>query len=243
METEPLPRIDLSAGKDRLACIHPAPDDAGPAPARTRVIVADDHEVVRNGVRAIFSSRREWAVVAEAGSPEQLLDILSDQPCDVLVTDYSMPSTSVPDGTRLISTLRRRYPGLKIILMTTISNVDLLCRMSALGVHGILDKACTPDEYLSAMDAVLDDRRYIAPSTRSRMMAMTMPGPQNLTVGQLEVLRMLATGRTVVEIASLTNRTRSSVSRQKRLAAERLGDVDDMSLLDHAARLGLAHPR
>jgi len=81
-----------------------------------RIIIADDHPVVRIGTRAVIESSGVGRVVGEADSAQALMTLLANQPCDLLVTDYSMPGSPQADGFAMIGMIRRRHPDLPVLM-------------------------------------------------------------------------------------------------------------------------------
>src|SRR5262245_22463996 len=103
------------------------------------VIIADDHPVVVAGVETILKAHR-YDVVARAHDTDTLFDALSDHPCDVVVTDYSMPEGSQPDGMPMIRRIRATRPETGIVVLTMLSNPAILRSLLDMGVAAIFDK-------------------------------------------------------------------------------------------------------
>src|SRR4051812_32205384 len=91
-----------------------------------RTIIADDHPVVLMGTRAALEASGDIEVVAEAASGDELLELVATHPCDVVVTDFSMPGGRHGDGLCLLDLLQRRYPRLPIVVLTMLSNLAVL---------------------------------------------------------------------------------------------------------------------
>ena len=203
-----------------------------------RIIIADDHPVVRIGARSVIESSGTGAVVAEASSSQQLLAQLGSHPCDVLVTDYSMPESTAPDGFAMISMIRRHYPQLPILMLSVSSNLAILRMVRDAGVLGLVDKSSSMDELPVAIRTVHRGLLYVSQSLRERVEATgstDIAGNHGkpLSPRELEVLRLLSKGMTVKEIASMLNRSASTISRQKGDAMMKLALETDAELYDY----------
>lgn len=203
-----------------------------------RIILADDHPVVLVGARAMIASSGVGRVVAEATNARELLDALAQHPCDVLVTDFSMPDESGADGFPMISQIRRLYPDLPIVLLSSATNLAILRSAATAGVLGMLDKGASLEDLPVAIQTVYRGSPFVS-KTHERRVAESGDAPsgrialQHLSARETEVLRLLASGLTVSEIAERLHRQISTVSRQKRDAMRKLGIHADSELFDY----------
>src|SRR5471032_2025567 len=101
-----------------------------------RVIIADDHPIVRIGQKVVIEANGRCKVVGEANGPDELLRVLGSTPCDVLVTDFAMPGGQQADGYVLLGLLQRQYPGVPVILVTMFANIATLRASFAEGARG-----------------------------------------------------------------------------------------------------------
>lgn len=203
-----------------------------------RIIIADDHPVVRIGARSVIHDSGVGDVIAEAATAQDLLTHLSNLPCDVLVTDYSMPDSSVPDGFAMISMIRRRYPQLPVLMLSVSSNLAILRMVRDAGVLGLVDKGSSMDELPVAIRTVHRGLPYISHSLKERVEmtgsnAMVEGESRPLSPREVEVLRLLGKGMTVKEIANMLHRSASTISRQKGDAMLKLGLNSDAELFDY----------
>lgn len=213
---------------------------------RIRIILADDHPVVRIGAKAILENSGVGEVIAEASNPDELLDLLAKTACDVLVTDFSMPDGTQPDGLAMIGIIRRRYPDLPILLLSMDTNFGLLRLISESGVQGLVDKASSMDELAIAVQAVHRGSTYTSSKLREirTETAGNYPSDPNataLTPKETEVVRLLASGMTVTRIAAQLNRSVATISRQKSMAMRKLNvrnDAEFFSLLKEFRKPG-----
>ncbi|TWC51870.1 LuxR family two component transcriptional regulator [Pseudomonas sp. SJZ080] len=209
-----------------------------------RVIIADDHPVVRIGLRMLIDLSKPCVIVGEADGPDSLFRLLSTTPCDLLVTDFCMPGNQQADGLKMLSTLRRRYPSTSIILVTMFANVTTLRAAFAQGVMVIIAKDASATELPLAIKSVSEGRRFISESLRAALVqadAEAQSGSPSLSAKEHEVVRMLASGMTVSEIAGYFKRSVSTISKQKSMAMQRLGISTDVDLFAYARDSGMVH--
>lgn len=211
-----------------------------------RIIIADDHPIFLIGLRAVLERDAQVRIVGEANSPQALAALLQHCPCDVLVTDFMMPAEPQADGLRLIEHLRRHYPDLPIVVVTMLNNAGLFHSILKLGVMGLLSKASLADELPDAIAQVRQQRPYVARTINQALALAGQVGAdrlhsqQQLSPRELEVIRLLAGGKTVGEIAAHLNRSKQTVSAQKVSAMRKLGLISDAALFIYVQEHGLA---
>ncbi|WP_421566934.1 response regulator [Stenotrophomonas sp. PD6] len=202
-----------------------------------RIIIADDHTLIRLGTRRVIELCGVGTIVAEASSAEELLNVLKEHPCDVLVTDLAMPDGQQADGLSMITVVRRRHPDLPILLLTAATNLGLLRAARSVGVLGLLDKGSTTSELSTAIQTVYRGLPYIGSGIKDRFASSSgatetgllnrIPSPR-----EMEVLRLLASGLTVTEIAAKLHRSITTISRQKSNAKRKLGIGNEVELFE-----------
>ncbi|WDU61339.1 response regulator transcription factor [Pseudomonas poae] len=207
-----------------------------------RVIIADDHPIVRIGQRVVIEASGKCKVVGEADGPDALLEVLGSTPCDLLVTDFTMPGGQQADGYVLLGLLRRQYPDLPVILVTMFANIATLRASFALGARAIIAKSASSKELPLAIKAVSQGKTFVSEVLRVQMVeAGTGDQSQQpqLSGKEREVVRMLASGMTVSEIAAQLNRSISTISKQKSTAMSRLCISTDVDLFAYARSCGM----
>ncbi|WP_296257594.1 MULTISPECIES: response regulator transcription factor [unclassified Pseudomonas] len=211
-----------------------------------RVILADDHPIFLIGLKVVIEQHARATVVAQASTPDDLLQTLNNQPCDLLVTDFMMPVEDQNDGLRLLERIRREHPALPIIVVTMLHNAGLFRSMLALSVDGLLSKASLADELPAAIDHVSNGKGFIADSVQRVLLEATAHGTdtlvalQDLSPRELEVIRLLAAGHSVGAIAARVRRSKQTVSAQKVSAMRKLGLANDAALFIYLQEHGLA---
>ncbi|WP_313219855.1 response regulator transcription factor [Stenotrophomonas sp.] len=203
-----------------------------------RIIIADDHPVVRIGTKAVIESSGVGQVVAEASTVAELMTALGDHECDVLVTDYSMPGGAQADGFAMIAMIRRRFPELPVLMLSVSNNLAILRMVVATGVLGVVDKTSSMDELPLAIQTVQRGMSYVSLSLKERIDAIGTESVEEgearpLSPREVEVLRLLGSGMTVKEIAIHLHKSVSTISRQKGDAMLKLGLKGDAELFDY----------
>jgi two-component system, NarL family, captular synthesis response regulator RcsB len=211
-----------------------------------KVIVADDHPVTRLAIIRTIDALAGFTVVADVGSGRDLLHVLSDQACDLIVTDFTMQQSEPDeDGLRLVARLRRLHENIPIVVFTMLTNGGILHQLCQMGVAGLVGK----DENLDALErtcvrALTGKRPYLSPGMAARLAETgnAAPGkhpPVVLTPKELEVVRLFGRGTSLTEIARQLNRSITTVATQKRSAMQKLHVTSNADLVAYAREQGL----
>jgi DNA-binding NarL/FixJ family response regulator len=166
-------------------------------PTKIRVLVADDHPVVREGVRALISRRSDMTVVAEASSGVEAVELFGRHRPDVALIDLRMPGM---DGVDAIKAIRRQFPDARIIVLTTFHGDEDIYRALRAGAKAYLLKDVGREELLECVRCVSEGRAYL-PAGVAAKLAERVASPQ-LTVRELDVLRLMGAGKSNKEIGS-----------------------------------------
>lgn len=208
-----------------------------------KIILADDHPLILTGIRSLIDQiTPHCEVIAEAYQVSDLLNLLQQQHCDLLITDFSMPGDTRSDGMVMIQQLRRDYPNLPIIVLTQIQNSAILQSLIQVGVKGLILKKSVINELADAIRQILLGHRYIGPTVRMLLASAGISGQGNnnpLTPKESEVVRLLASGMSVTQVADYLHRSVKTISTQKKSAMTRLGLSSDSALFDYAKSSGL----
>ncbi len=204
---------------------------------KRRVVLADDHPFVLLGVRSALASAGGIEVVGEATSPSELFRILQDVPCDVVITDLTMPDGPVEtaDGLRLVRRLCRDWPSLRVVVLTSITNVAILRAVMSAGSHAIVRKTEPIDALISAVRGIAHGHANAGMQAQGSFASTGGAGAAShaaprLSPRESEVIRQFVGGSTITEIARHCGRDVSTVSRQKRDAMAKLGVSSDSGL-------------
>ncbi|MCW0504458.1 MULTISPECIES: response regulator [Aeromonas] len=209
-----------------------------------KIILADDHPLILTGIRSLIAHNQPGCeVVAEAHQVSELLNTLQQHSCDLLITDFSMPGDERSDGLTMIQQLKRDYPTLPILVLTQIHNAGILQSLLQLGVSGILLKKAVISELSDAIRQILSGHSYIGGSVKNLLAEAGLDhqtGLVQLTPKESEVVRLLAGGMSVTQVAEYLHRSVKTISTQKKSAMLRLGLQSDSALFHYAKEQGLA---
>jgi two-component system, NarL family, captular synthesis response regulator RcsB len=216
-----------------------------------RVVIADGHEVARIGLRAVLErSDEDYEVVGEASSGNELLTALARTPCDIAIVDFQMPDDATGmDGVVLLRELRRRHPRLRVVVLTMLRNIAIIRTMYREGVEAVVEKTAVVQELFVALRAVRSGRTYVGKGIREQLeeygrsvgdaSLKDHKQVQPLSAREAEVMRLLAQGLTVSDVARITHRSVKTISVQKRSAMAKLGIANDQQLFDYVRASGL----
>lgn len=202
---------------------------------KMRVLLADDHPIVLMGVREIIERDPRFKVVGEAMNSSELISKVSQLRPDVIITDYNMPGDEqYGDGTRLVEYLRRHFPEPRVLILTVISNPQVLTWLYELGISAVISKSAGLEQILVALDAFYREGHYQqntldeSPNADAQGFAHRLG---LLTVKEFEVLRLFASGRSVSDIALSLNRSIKTISTLKISGMRKLEVESDQALL------------
>lgn len=208
-----------------------------------KIILADDHPLILTGIRSLIAHNQPGCeIVAEAHQVSELLNTLQQHSCDLLITDFSMPGDERSDGLTMIQQLKRDYPTLPIIVLTQIHNAGILQSLLQLGVSGVLLKKAVISELSDAIRQILSGHSYIGSSVKNLLAEAGLDHHTTsiqLTPKESEVVRLLASGMSVTQVAEYLHRSVKTISTQKKSAMLRLGITSDSGLFFYAKKHGL----
>jgi DNA-binding NarL/FixJ family response regulator len=205
-----------------------------------RIVLADDHDLVRSGIKALLSMVEGVQVIAEARSGQELITLVESLDPDLVMTDISMPGM---DGITAIAHLRQSRPKVHLLVLSMYDTVDFVKRAVASGACGYLMKDAPPFELEQAVRSVIATGSYFSPVIAQRLLQPSEPTvSEELTQRQIEILRLIAQGRASKEIAYELGLSPKTVDVHRARIMERLQINDIASLTLYAVRKGLIKP-
>lgn len=201
-----------------------------------RVILADDHDVVRRGIKQILSEDPSIQVVGEAKSGAEIIELLSNNNCDVLLMDISMPGMS---GLDVLSELRKTNKTLPVIFLSMHPEEHYAVRAMKNGAAGYITKDSPPESLLKAVKKVASGGRYITSSLAERLAdALTSPDDRPLhdalSERESQILRLMGAGKSPSEIAESLCLSIKTVSTYKTRVMQKMGLKSSAELIRYA---------
>jgi DNA-binding NarL/FixJ family response regulator len=210
------------------------------SPQRVRVLIADDHALVREGLRKVLELDGDIELVAEAGTAAEVLASLKSTAIDLVLLDLLMPGCTDVD---LIERIVKAYPGLPVLVLTMHADPYIARRALQAGAKGYLTKDISTDLLTEAVHQVAAGRSYVDPSLSAALIrpAAEVPQPiEQLSARERQVLLALVLGRSLVDIAADLQVAPNTVSTYKARLMEKLGQGSLSELVRYALRHGLA---
>jgi two-component system invasion response regulator UvrY len=206
-----------------------------------KVVLCDDHAVVRRGIRDTISEAVDIQVVGEAGSYPELREQLRKTPCDVLLLDLSMPGRG---GLEVLAALREEGSPVKALVVSMYPEDQYAIRCLRAGARGYLNKAGEPAEMITAIRTVQQGRKYVTPDV-AQMLVDNLNAPENeelhasLSEREMQTLQKIASGRKLSEIAEELMLSPKTVSVYRARALEKLHLANNAELTVYAIRNNL----
>ncbi len=208
-----------------------------------RIIIADDHQLFRDGVRLVLEHTQRFEVVAEAGNGHEALEALKTTEADVLVLDINMPDM---DGLETAGHLRKEHPQLRILIVTMLGHGSLIKRLMRLGVDGYILKENSQKEMVAALDAIVAGNNYYSAEVTQAVMKSLEPATKKtpsdnvtLTNRETEVIRMIAREMTTQEIADALFIAKSTVISHRKNILRKLDVRNIAGMVKYAMERGL----
>lgn len=204
-----------------------------------KVLLLDDHVVVRTGYRRLIDAEPDMRVVAEAASAAEAYARLREKPIDLAVVDISLRGIS---GIDAIQRILARDPGVRVLVLSMHDNPGIVTQAMRAGALGYLTKSSEPDDLLDGIRAVARGRRTLSPDVAQILAEASLDREdmlKRLTPREFEVLRMLVSGEETRQIASSMHLSPKTVLNHLSMVRQKLETSSDIKLLRLAARHGL----
>jgi len=205
-----------------------------------KILVADDHAIVRYGITQILSTVVSFAVVDEAANASEVLDKCRRTDIDVLLLDLSMPGTQ---GVDLIERVHRVKPSLPILILTMHTSEQIATEAIKAGAAGYITKDCEPGFLIAGIQKVASGQRFIEPSLAEKIVFTMSPDQHphaGLSQRERQVLRLFASGKRVQDIAETLSLSEKTVSTHKTRLMRKLSVKNNADLIRYAVEHDLA---
>jgi DNA-binding NarL/FixJ family response regulator len=216
-----------------------------PIPLVTRILVADDHALVRDGLKTVLNAEPDLEVTAQASDGAEAIERALAGDIDLAILDISMPRMT---GLQAARELSHRLPELRLLMLSMYDNERFLFEALRAGASGYVLKSGADDEIVEACRAAMRGESFLYPSAVNTLVRDFLARPEQesdydpLTPRELEVLKLIAEGKTSKEIAQTLVLSIKTVERHRADILRRLGMRDRVDLTRYAIRRGLIEP-
>ena len=207
-----------------------------------RIVMADDHAIVREGLKRIVSELPDMQLVGEAADGTQVLKCVRELEFDLLVLDLSMPGRS---GMELIRQIRSEKPRLRMLVLSMHQEQQYAVRAIRSGANGYLNKESATDQLAQAIRKIAGGGAYVTPEVAEQLAMSAMPDAltlphQSLSDREFDVFRQLVAGVSVTDIATALNLSVKTISTHKSNLMQKMGLNNPSELVRYALQHGLA---
>ncbi len=206
-----------------------------------RLLVADDHAVVRRGLRQIVDESPDLRVTAEADTGDEAIEKVRLGACDALILDLNMPG---PGGLAVLQTVKTLNPQMPVLILSVHAEEQYAARLLRAGAAGYLQKDSAPEELLRAIRRICSGQRYFKPGQAEELILPTRGSPDqpphaSLSNREFEVLRRIASGRTVSQAATDLGLSVKTVSTYRTRLLDKMRMKTNSQLTHYAIKNGL----
>ena len=203
-------------------------------PAPATVVIADDHLIVRNGLRALMATIPDTEVVAEAENGLEAIALARKHKPTLMLLDVGLP---LANGAEVFADVQRRSPDTRVAVLTGFTAVSMLADWVASGVNGLFLKSCAEDELRTGLRIILAGGTYVAEDVVHRL--KTEPKPDQFTPREREVLSLIASGLTTAQIGERLSISPKTVEKHRAALMDKFAVGSVAALLSKAFRDGL----
>lgn len=207
-----------------------------------KIVIADDHSVVRRGLQHIIATHAGWQVAAEAGRADDVLPLLRRERVDLLILDVSFGGRS---GIDLLGPIRAEFPSLPVLMLSMHAEEQYAIRSLRAGASGYIQKDSSPEEIIEAIARVAAGHTYVSGAVADQMAAeLVRRGPptephERLSSREFEVFRLIAQGLSATEIAEALHLSIKTVSTYRSRLLVKTGFRSNAEIVAYAIRTGL----
>ena len=213
-----------------------------------RILLADDHSLIRHGIKNIIKKQKTLQVVGEVSDGEGLLNFLAGGSVDLIILDISMPKIN---GVEVAGQVKKKFPGIKILMLTMHDSQQVFYNAMMAGADGYLLKDESGEELLVAIEKVQSGRKYISPAlaegVTDDVFRMYRDGKKNLhqrlSKREKEVLQLVVDGNTSREMADLLGLSPRTIDHHRSSLLKKLNKKNSIDLVNFAVRSGYIKSR
>jgi DNA-binding NarL/FixJ family response regulator len=204
-----------------------------------KIVIADDHSIIRDGLKAMLEKNNHFTIVAEAADGSELLNILQKTACDVVCTDISMPNMDGVEATRLIA---KNFPKVKVMCLSMHEEAGYIKKMMEAGAVGYVFKDSPKEELEAAIEAVHSGKKYFNQKLFDILLNMESGGKEVsvLSSREKEILKLIAEEYTNAEIAEKLFLSVRTVDTHRQNLIQKLNVKNTAGLVKYAIKSGLA---
>jgi two-component system invasion response regulator UvrY len=201
-----------------------------------RILIADDHAIVRRGLREILLDEYPSSIIGDASDAEELLKKVFQEEWDLIISDVSMPGRS---GLDALKQIKQAYPKLPVLIMSIYSEDQYAVRALRAGASGYFNKNSIHEELFKAIESVRKGKKYITPAVAEKLaeafpLDSSAQPHQSLSDREFEVFKLLASGKTVSEIAYQLSLSANTVSTYRARILEKMNLHSNNELIRYA---------
>jgi len=211
------------------------------------ILITDDHPIVRKGIRQLLEDdpNERFGLIEEAGSGKEMFEKLQVQHFDLVLLDISLPGRS---GLELLGDLRKVYPETAVVILSIYPEEQYALRALKLGASGYLTKASAPEELIAAVIRASQGEKYISSSLAEKIAFNLIeeketPLHEKLSVRELEVVSLLASGKTMSKIAADLSLSPKTISTYRERILEKLNIKTTSDIIRYAIKEGLSEEK
>jgi two-component system, NarL family, invasion response regulator UvrY len=207
-----------------------------------QILAADDHAIVRKGLKQILAENQQMEVAGEASTAKELFEKLQSKPWDLLMLDISLPDQS---GVEVLGRVRELYPAMPVLVLSVHDDVQYAVRMLQQGAAGYLTKESAPRELLNALQRVVNGGKYVSHALAQKLLLdfssqSEKPHHENLSKRELQVLSLIASGKSVKEVGHELDLSVKTISTHRVRILKKMGMKHNAELIRYALDNGLA---
>ncbi len=214
---------------------------------KTKVLIVDDHPIILNGLKNMFKNLDEITVSDIASNGKQALKILSEKKIDIVVSDLQMPEM---DGFELITRIKKRYPYIKVMVLSMHNDIWRIKKLLSLDVSAILSKSLGELEMKKALNAINNNEKYYDEHTKAVIVDLVTNGDTNsmdpsrsiLTDREIQIIQFIYEGLTTKEIAERMNKSRNTIETHRKNMFFKCGVKNIAGLIKYGIKKGYILP-